>query len=109
MNNEIEPWTVNTANSIATEGQRATKAEAASQASLTQINSPARLEAKGSCDTKSPETRQPIGTDEEKLSEMGSPLADSHAFSDLDCADLPSYVRDHNSTLTFPEKVTLGV
>lgn len=64
-----------------------------------------RLETESSV-TNSPGARRLRDSSDCKTSESTSPLADADAFSNLDNVDLPEYVREHNATLTFPEKVS---
>jgi hypothetical protein len=45
-------------------------------------------------------------TDVHKKSAETPLVAEPQTFNNLDDVDLPSYVRDHNSTLTLPEKVS---
>jgi hypothetical protein len=45
-------------------------------------------------------------TDVHKKSTDAPLVAEPQTFNNLDDVDLPSYVRDHNSTLTLPEKVS---
>ena len=90
------------ARSVAVDESGATDNDSSSHAALPDMQSPSRSEAK-SVDTNSADPRERSRLDGGK---EALPLTVSHAFSNLDNVDLPTYVREHNATLTFPEKVS---
>ncbi|GKY97504.1 hypothetical protein MPSEU_000708600 [Mayamaea pseudoterrestris] len=99
MNKEIKPQAIFEQELTAEE--EGSVEEGAHSNSSSIVHSPERSETKD----REAETLIPPKADEENQS--ASPLADTHAFSELDNADLPTYVREHNTTLSFPEKLML--